>query len=488
MTESKQQLVQMLDQLEAKAESLQSDAPTRAAYRQALMDYAEAYVEGIEQQPGYSKTESMGSGIAESPFVEEGTDLSAVLDLFDQEVVGPGSHPTSPMHFAYIPVSATYLSALGDFLAAITNRFSGNAFAGPGAVQMENQVVSWMQELVGFDSDAAGVLTSGGSVANLSAMVTAREACEIRPADSHRAVCYVSTHTHHSVQKALHIAGLGECVLRYVPVDDRGCVQTAALERLIDQDQAQGLRPWMVVASGGTTNLGSVDPLQKLGEIARARELWFHVDAAYGGFFLLTDRGREALAGIELADSVVLDPHKSLFVPFGTGAVLVRDGIKLFRAHAHTADYMQDADTGDAWRNPSDLSVELTRHFRALRMWLPLKVLGVAPYRAALDEKLLLAQYAHSKLSAMEGFELGPAPQLSIFVFRYLPAKADADEFNKRLVSQIHADGRLFLSSTVVDGRFMLRFPILSFRSHRAHIDKAIETIHQCVTRLLQES
>ncbi len=481
MTESKQQIVQMLDTLEAQAQSLQSDTATRGIYRKALTDYTEAYLEGIEHQPGYRTTESMGAGIAESQFGEEGTELKDALDLFKTEVDSPGSHPTSPMHFAYIPVSATYLSALGDFLAAITNRFSGNAFAGPGAVQMENQVVAWMQDLVGFSQDAAGVLTSGGSVANLSAIVTAREACGIRPPNFHRSVCYLSTHTHHSVQKALHIAGLGDCVLRFVPVDAEGCMKAKALGTMIQQDKDGGLTPWMIVASGGTTNLGSVDPLEEIGAIARANKLWFHVDAAYGGFFLLTQEGRRALKGIEMADSVVLDPHKSLFVPFGTGAVLVRDGISLFRAHAHTADYMQDADTGDAWRNPSDLSVELTRHFRAVRLWLPLKVLGLAPYRAALEEKLLLAQYAHSALKSTSGFEVGPAPQLSIFVFRYLPEKGDADTFNQRLVSEIRDDGRLFLSSTVVDGKFMLRFPILSFRSHRAQVDEALALVNHFV-------
>ncbi|MEM7282917.1 MAG: aminotransferase class V-fold PLP-dependent enzyme [Pseudomonadota bacterium] len=300
----------------------------------------------------------------------------------------------------------------------------------------------------------------------------------------HQNVVYLSVHSHHSVQKALHIAGMTDVVLRYVEVDPLGRIEPNKLESVIQNDRTAGLSPWLLVASGGTTNLGSVDPLKDLGDIAKRHGLWYHVDAAYGGFFLLTAEGKEVLSGMELADSVVLDPHKSLFVPFGTGAVLVKEGIGLYRAHAHTADYMQDADTGEDWRNPSDLSVELTRPFRAMRMWLPLKVLGVAPFRAALEEKLLLAQHAYQRMKDLPRFEMGPEPQLSIFVFRYVPEHGDPNAFNKRLVEAIREDGEVFLSSTVVEQKFMLRFPILSFRSHLTQVNRAIDVIERCAEKL----
>jgi len=229
-----------------------------------------------------------------------------------------------------------------------------------------------------------------------------------------------------------------------------------------------------------------VDPLDAIAMIAARERCWFHVDAAYGGFFLLTGHGRSLLAGIERSDSVVLDPHKSLFLPFGIGVLLVRDARALAASNSYAGHYMQDALEDPGEISPADLSPELSKHFRALRMWLPLVLLGTAPFRAALDEKLLLARYFHREVAAL-GFETGPAPALSIATFRWAPAGASlerANEMNRGIVEAVRRDGRVFLSSTELDRKFTLRMAALAFRTHRRHIDLALAMLRSAVERV----
>lgn len=461
------------------AKLLEADQGERRDALAQVAEHTEGFLSQLDTQPGYRQTPDMGAELEGFDIESVGRSLELALKLFADNVDYPGSHPTSPTHFAYIPVSATYYSALGDFLAAVTNRFSGNFFAGPGAVRLEKVLIKWMKQLVGFPQAASGNLLSGGSLATQSALVTAREVLGLKPRDFEDSVIYLTEHTHHCVTKALHIIGLGNCQQHQVAIDEYGRMMPEDLSRRIQEDRRKGLKPWVILGSAGTTNLGSVDPLTALADIARQQQLWFHVDAAYGGFFQLTEVGRQALAGIDRADSLVLDPHKSLYVPFGTGAVLIRDGQALYRSHMHSADYLQDTMTDEHMHDPSNLGPELTRHFRAVRLWLPLMVLGTRPYEAALNEKICLARYAYERLSEIPEVELGPYPDLSIFVFRFLPSKGDADDFNTRLLTELTQDGRIFLSSTQVGGRYFIRFPVLSFRTHLDHIDLAIDTISQ---------
>ncbi len=249
---------------------------------------------------------------------------------------------------------------------------------------------------------------------------------------------------------------------------------------MIAADREAGLRPFLLVASAGTTDTGALDPLGPLAEIAKREDLWYHVDAAYGGCFLLLDDMRPRFAGIEQADSVVIDPHKGLFLPYGSGAVLVRDPQHLKKSHATRGAYLQDVTDVEEEPSPADLSPELTRHFRGLRMWLPLQVHGLARYRAALEEKLLLAQLFHARVQEL-GFEVGPQPDLSVAMFRWPDARdgSDANAFNKKLLQAILDDGRVFLSSTTIDGVFWIRVAVLCFRSHRERIEAILEILHR---------
>ena len=479
-------LIKEIQTLERAAAVLEPSSEERQSLLKQVNAYTDKFLVSLKQRRAYVETDDKGSGLYKSPMAESGLDIDTVLQLFKYNVDRPGLNAASGGHMAYIPACSMYTSALGDYLAAIVNRFSGDFAACPGAVRMENQVVRWISDLVGYPSGAAGNLTSGGSVATLSAIVTARESHNLRSREFGRAVVYATEHTHHCADKALHIAGMGECVIHRVPIDATHHMIPDELEHAISEDKKNGLIPWVAIGSAGTTNLGSVDDLRALHQVAKANNLWYHVDAAYGGFFLLSDIVKDKFDGIEASDSIVLDPHKGMFIPFGTGAIIVRDGEKLYKAHYHTADYLQDSLTGQEERSPADLGPELSRHFRAVRLWLPLKLAGISPFRSALSEKILLTRYAYERLSKIDGFELGPFPDLSIFVFRYVPKTGDADEFNQRLLKALRRDGRFFLSSTLIDRKFVIRFAVLSMRTHLETIDNLIALLEEMVCKLSQ--
>ena len=395
----------------------------------------------------------------------------------------PGLNPASGGHLGYIPGGGIYTSALGDYLADVFNRYAGVFYASPGAVRMENMLIRWMNGLVGYPGNASGNLTSGGSLANLIAIVTARDAKQITSTKIESSVIYLSEQAHHSVDKAIRIAGLRECVIRYLPIDDKFRIVPSELERQIESDKAAGLNPFLVVASAGTTDVGAVDPLAEIGAIAKRHGLWYHVDAAYGGFFILTEEGRRKLAGIEMSDSLVIDPHKGLFLPYGLGVVLVKDRAALQAAHYYTANYMQDAVSSDDEPSPAEISPELTKPFRGLRLWLPLKLHGVAPFRACLEEKMLLAKYFYEEVQKL-GFECRLEPELSVVVYRYVPETGDAYAFNKALLEAVVADGRVFISSTVLNGDYTLRFACLAFRTHLKTVDTLLEVLKTKVAEL----
>lgn len=463
---------------------LEPDPEQRDQLLRQVDGYAQRFLTGLSDAPAFVDSAAKGSGLLAAGIGEEGIGLEGALALLAEHVDRPGVNPASARFLGYIPGGGLYYSALGDYLAAVANRYAGHFFASPGAVRMENMLLAWMAGLAHFPETWAGNLTSGGSVANLTGIVTARDAHEIGGEAAQRTVVYLSEHTHHSVDKALRIAGLARCVVRRVPVDDRLRMSATSLEQIVKADLAADLRPWLLVASAGSTNTGSVDPLQELAQIARAYNLWFHVDGAYGGFFLLTEQGQKLMRGIEAADSLVMDPHKTLFLPYGTGAILVRDRKWLLATHHSTADYMQDTFHAVEEISPADTSPELTKHFRGLRLWLPLIVNGVAPFRAALEEKLLLTRYFFEAIQRVDGFEVGPAPDLSVATYRYVPARGDANRFNARLVEALQKDGRIFVSSTMIDSKFVLRAAIGSFRTHLEHVDAAISVLAEKARQL----
>lgn len=481
--ESRTRVVARLRELERAARALNPGAGRRKTLRNAVSASAERFLRRVETIKAFEDDAGKGEGLLAEPIGEKPLELARVIELFEREVVTPGLNPASGGHLAYVPGGGIYHAALGDYLAAISNKYAGIFFTGPGPVRMENQLLRWVADLVGYPQSAVGNIASGGSIANLTAIATARDAHGLKGADLATAVVYLTSQAHHCIEKALRIAGLGEVVVHQVPIDEGFRMRPDALEAAIAADRAAGRRPWLVIASAGTTDTGAVDPLDRIGAIAHGAGCWFHVDAAYGGFFLLTDHGRAMLRGIETSDSVVLDPHKSLFLPYGCGLVLVRDAAPMLATHHYFGNYMQDAAAARDEVSPADVSPELTKHFRAVRMWLPLKLLGLQPFRAALEEKLLLARYFRAEAAAL-GFEVGPEPDLSIVTYRWVPPGASLEEcnrINQRVVELVRRDGRVFISSTMIDGRFTLRLVALAFRTHRKTIDLALRVLQAAV-------
>jgi len=466
-------------QLEQKARILDEGDQHHNELMKSATEYGDRFLQSLPKQKAYEIFDGSVDSLLEEPIEETPGNIREIIHDIENRVIPPGLNPASGNHYGYIPGGGLSAGAAGDYLAAITNPYAGVYFSSPGAVNLERRLIRWMAELVGYPKGFGGNLTSGGSIANLTAVHTAREAHHIKPEGVRKAVVYLTDQTHHCVERALLVSGMGDCVRRNVPMDDRFRMDPSELQKRIDEDREDGLNPWMVVASAGTTDTGSVDPLDKIASITSTNKLWFHVDAAYGGFFLLTERGKKMMAGIEKSDSVVLDPHKGMFISYGSGALIVRDEELLAKAHGYDASYMQDTIADDFAYSPADLSPELSKHFRALRMWLPLKLHGVGAFRSALDEKWMLANFAWQKLSEMDDFEVGPEPQLSVFMFRYKPEHGDVDELNRKLHQAIKKDGRIFFSTTRYKGHFMLRLAVLSVRTHLENIDSALEIIKE---------
>lgn len=477
-------MVEYIKELETKARELEPSFEDRITMTAKAIRYGQNYLTDLPQKKAFQENSEKGNGILGHNIEEQPESLDSLLDALDEHVDHQGLNPASGGHLGYIPGGGLYPSALADFIAAITNRYAGVFFSSPGAVRIENMCIRWMCDLIGYGEGAGGNLTSGGSIANLTALVTARDNAQIKAKNFERAVIYTTQQVHHCVIKAIKFGGLAEAHIRTVEMDDRYRMKPSELEKQIQKDKEDGLIPLVIFASAGTTDLGAVDPLDAIGNIAEAHNIWFHVDAAYGGFFLLTDYGKNVMKGISQSDSVTIDPHKGLFLPYGSGALLVKDVQKLYDSQHMTANYLQDTLSATDELSPADLSPELSKHFRGLRMWLPLKLFGVAPFRAALDEKLELTRYFYEQVQRLDGIEVGPEPELSVMFFRYLPEEGDANEFNKKLVNEIHADGRVFLSSTNIDDTVYIRLAVLSFRTHLETIDQTLVILEEKIAKL----
>lgn len=409
--------------------------------------------------------DALAAALREEPLPETGRALAPTLDRV-VAALGPGFHTSGPGYLAFVPGGGLPTAALADWLALTWNRFGGVRAAAPPAVALEEAVLRGLAREMGLPATARGALTSGGSISNLTALVAARERLGEGFADG---VIYFSAETHRCVPKAARIAGFPARALRPLPVDARFRLDVDALADAVRLDRAHGRVPLAVVANAGTTNTGAVDPLPAIADLCAREGLWLHVDGAYGGCFALCDEGRAALAGMERADSLTLDPHKGLFLPYGTGCLLVRDPASLRRAHASDAAYLRDV-SGEA--DFTDLGPELSREVRGLRLWLPFQLHGLGAFRAALAEKLVLARRFHEGVRALPGVQVIDAPQLSTVAFHL-----GDDAATERLLARVNARRRVFLSSSVIGGRVAIRVCVLSFRTHAETIDAALEDV-----------
>ena len=474
-------------QLEQAAAPLEPTPTQRTAWTNAVQSYAFDFIDGLPHNKAYVKKEKPDRGILELPIDGQPKPMEQVLAVLKEKVPNEGLNPASGGHLGYIPGGGIYPTALGDYLAAVSNEYAGIFYGGPNAVRMENELIRWMCNLIGYPVGSLGNLASGGSIANLIAFVTARDAKKITSDKVRKSVIYLTEQVHHCVHKAIRIGGMGEAIVRNVPMDHRFRMDAGALARMVEADLAEGRYPFLVVASAGTTDTGAMDPINDVADICEKHNLWFHVDAAYGGFFILADVEnadgttiKDSFRGIERSDSVAIDPHKGLFLSYGLGAVLIKDVKAQMESHYYRASYMQDTLGATEEYNPADLSPELTKHWRGMRMWLPLQLYGIAPFKAALEEKILLCRYFYGEIQKL-GFEVGTYPDLSVCTYRYVPEQGDANDFNARLLDFVQTDGRIFVSSTTIDGVYWMRVAILCFRTHLREIDTLLEVFRKGV-------
>ena len=409
------------------------------------------------------------------PPPEDGEEFKSLVDTV-MEAAAKSFNTTGPGYLAYIPGGGLYSSALADLIACVTNRFTNLSAPAPAFVQLEANVARWLCDEFDFPPGSQGILTSGGSMANFTAIVAARS--DRLPEDFLTGTIYVGEHVHHSISKSAKIAGFPIRNVRVVPSDDQLRMDVGELQRMIENDRAAGSHPFLIVGSAGTTNTGAVDPLEELADLALAERMWFHADGAYGGFFRLTPEGRDILRGIERADSVSLDPHKGMFLPYGTGSLIVRDGEALKRAHQVDAAYLPAPSQDAALPDFADYTVELSRDFRGLRVWLPLHLHGVGAFRRALSEKLELTTVVYERLKNVDALDVPWEPQLSIVAFR---PKDGSNDDARALLDRINGSKRVYLSPTEIEGRVYLRVCILSHRTDRARIDEAVEIIESAV-------
>jgi len=462
------------------SEALEPNESERTRYVNEVSKYANNFINELEAAKTFIGSKETPHAFSLS---KNKKSLSEILKLYDDEIATKGIKPASGGHIGYIPGGGIYTSAIADFLVDITNEYVGMHFSCPGGVAIEHVLLDWMKEMFGFPETAVGNLTSGGSIANLIAMTAARDKHKIKNATIEKSVIYLSPQVHHCIQKALKIIGLEDVIINYLELDDNSKIKVDDLKLKIEADKLKGLNPFLIVASAGTTDTGAIDPLDKIGQIAKEHNLWYHVDGAYGGFFILVDDKKEKFKGIELADSVVVDPHKGLFLPYGLGAVLVKDKQAVYHSHVVRANYMQDAVAEETPVNPADVSPELTKHFRSLRLWLPLQLHGIEPFVACLEEKILLTQYFREQLIKI-GFKVGPEPDLSVSYFWYPTNDDNENTYNEKLLKELHKDGEVFLSSTKINGKFVIRMAILSFRTKLSTIDKAIAMIKRALKKI----
>ena len=427
----------------------------------AAVDEVVAHLTGLAAEPAFVPApHRLGDRVRELP-PEAGADPVGLIRRLRGDVLGPGVRNHHPGMMAYIPVAPTFPGAVADLLAAGLNVFAGSYVSGPGAAEVELTVLGWFRDLLGLDPAAEGVIASGGSIANLVGLAVARE----RGRQGDGRVAYTTADAHSSVGRALRLLGIRH--VHEVAMDAGFRMEPAALDAAIREDAGRGLVPWCVVAAAGTTNTGAVDPLPAIAPICAEHGVWLHVDAAYGGFLALTDRGRAAMPGLELADSLVLDAHKSLYCPLAAGIVYARNGADLERTFAVRPEYLKDMDE-TAGVHFADRGPELSRPFRALKVWLTVKTFGLAEIRAALDRSLELGQLAGELIDASPRLNLVTGPSLGVVNFR-----SAAGILVERMLDRIVAGGG-YIAPTVVAGEPTARICVLGHRTDEDAVRRVV--------------
>ena len=443
-----------------------------------IVDLLADHFANLERVPVGAKLDpaQVRSILADDP-PEEGHDPRELLALLEREVFPNNLHVDHPRFFAFVPGPNNFVSTMADALAAGFNVFNGSWLGGSAAAALERGVVNWFCRMCGLPAGAGGLFVSGGSMANLTALVAARHA--VLQDRVERATIYMSDQTHSSVERALRVIGFMPDQIRKVGSDGQFRLSAENLRAAIAADRAKKLRPFCVVGNAGTTNTGAVDPLHELGEIAAKEKLWFHVDGAFGAAAVVSPRAKPLLQGLERAHSISLDPHKWLFQSFECGCVLVRNVALLKSAFQITPDYLRDVHR-EAEFNPCDHGVQLTRSFRALKVWLSFQTFGLAAFREAITRGFELAELAERELRARNGWQILSPAQMATVCFRF----GQSDALQTRLVDAMLRDGYAFLTSTSLKGATCLRLCTINPRTTEQDITGTINRLDELARQL----
>jgi aromatic-L-amino-acid/L-tryptophan decarboxylase len=409
--------------------------------------------------------------VLREPLPETGGNPEDLIERLTRHVFANMCHVDHPRFFAFVPSPGNFAGAMADALASGFNPFVGTWLAGSGPAELELVTLDWLRDMCGLPETAGGLFVSGGSIANLTALAVARE--QKLAGEISRGCIYFSDQTHSSVDRALAVLGFRPRQLRPLAADEQYRLPLDALRRAVDEDRAAGLIPFCVVANAGTTNTGAVDPLPELAAFCREHDLWLHADGAYGAASMLSVRGRAALAGIEQVDSLSLDPHKWLFQPFACGCVLLRERSLLRDTYRILPDYLRDAHHLREEVNFCDYGIELTRGFRALKLWLSFQIFGAAAIRSAIDRGFEVAEIAERRLRESPRWEILSPAQMAIVAFRHV----GDDALNNRLAAELKASGYAFLSTTTLRGKTALRLCTINPRTTEQDVLGTIERL-----------
>jgi glutamate/tyrosine decarboxylase-like PLP-dependent enzyme len=432
------------------------------------------------RMPSRAETEAL----LRMPLPEDGTDPKELIDFVEQHVFPPLFHADHPRFYSFVPSPTNFVSVVADLLVSAHNTFMGHWMASSWASQVEIVVIDWLKGICGLPEEGAGILLSGGSMANLSGIAAAREVKLGGPDE--RGVLYCSDQTHSSLAKGFRILGFRREQRRVVPTDAGLRLDVAMLDQMIREDRAAGRRPFCVVVNGGTTNTGTVDPLHAVADLCAAEGLWMHVDGAYGAAAVISDRGRAALDGLGRADSITLDPHKWMFQPYELGCLLVRDARTLRTAFRlsdddHT-DYLTDVTRHIAEEvNFYEMGPQLTRSFKALKLWLSLRAFGLAEFRRGVDVGFDMAEAAERVLRADPRWEVVTPAQMGVITFRWRGdggyAVAHEDAIVRRVVDDMRLDGYALVMSTLIGGRPVLRICAINPGARVSEVEETIRRL-----------
>lgn len=415
------------------------------------------------------------------PAPQTPTPVDQILARLEREIFPNILNVGHPRFFAFVPIPSNYVSVLADALAAGFDVFNGSWLGGSAAAALELAVIDWFRQWCGFPETAGGLFVSGGSMANLTALVAARH---IRLDDrTDRAVIYYSDQTHSSIDRALRVIGFLPEQIRRIESDTGFRLPVERLRAHIGHDRAAGLRPFAVIANAGTTNTGAIDPLPEIAAFCRAENLWMHIDGAYGAAAVISDRGRPLLQGIELADSLSFDPHKWLFQPLECGCVLLRDAAHLKSTYRIMPEYLVDVHRNIAEVNPCDYGIQLTRSFRALKVWMSLHYFGLDAFRAAIARGFELAEIAERKIRTLPDWEIVAPAHMAIVCFRRRNA---GESFYERMHDAMLTGGFALATSTVLHGQTVLRLCTINPRTSEDDIHRTIDWLDQ-LARDLEE-